>query len=375
MTGPHSAIWMFRPLLVLPACVALAIAAGCAGKQPVDETESTAERSAATADEGRLTRVIRPLDRILFVGDDLTQQMFYTQATGSALMALLPRYQLRIFNGGRNQATTTDAAEWLPGLLELTQPTVVFLQFGFRDFRRHETLDENRASFEEGLRNLIRIARQQSGVRQIIVLTPVPVATPLVEDAPPVGMNQTLAWLSQSSREVAEQEKVGWINLFDHTRAAWIAANASGGTPLTLGGELPTESGHIVLASIILNGLGVTGPMLERIGWSPLIPTEMARIRPVLAIRANPPTVRQASRSRDLYRQMLRHDEVFFRLWRLEHRNGRPADDRLKRMLASDEAWGPVAALALAYYGQGQPDPVFDQQQPLPPRQDEHEGL
>ncbi|MCC5831210.1 MAG: hypothetical protein JJU36_17355 [Phycisphaeraceae bacterium] len=351
--------------------------AGCAGgaAQPTGGAwRSDPARDRGAGDEvpliqrpedDRLTRVIRPLDRVLFVGDDLTQQWFYTQATGAALLATLPRYQLRIFNGGRRGSTAAEALEWIDGLMDLAEPTVVFLHFGLRDGKAFEEAELAKRAFEEGLERLIERVKARRGVRQVVVLSPVPVATPLVEEAPPVGFNRVLSLLSESSRQVAERQQVGWINLFDHTRRAWIASNASGGAPLTMGGEMPTEQGHTIIASIILKGIGVTGEDIERIGWSPLPPMQMARIRPVLAIEARPPDVRQAWRSRDLYRQIYRHDEAFFRSWRLESRISAEPDPR-RAILASDEAWAPVSALALAYYGAGHPEPEFEAPDTVP---------
>ena len=57
-----------------------------------------------------LERVIHPGDRILFIGDELTQQRLYTRATAAALLVIMPDADLRFFNGGYSDTTTETAA-------------------------------------------------------------------------------------------------------------------------------------------------------------------------------------------------------------------------------------------------------------------------
>ena len=48
-----------------------------------------------------LDQVVQQGDRVLFVGDEMTQQMLHTRALASALMGMYPDYDLRFFNGGK----------------------------------------------------------------------------------------------------------------------------------------------------------------------------------------------------------------------------------------------------------------------------------
>jgi hypothetical protein len=111
---------------------------------------------------------------------------------------------------------------------------------------------------------------------------------------------------------------------------------------------VPSAAAHVVIASLVLRGVGVSAKMLDSIGWSPLTPLRMRRVRHALAIPAKSPSLDDAERSRILYESMGDFDERFFRLWRLAPKHP-SLPPRKELRPAVDEAWTKVINAERAY--------------------------
>ncbi len=372
--------WMRLPMLVLAIAVPAA-AMGCAGadQAPADPDPSGAAQQRAQdadgevvvtplVDEGGVHEFLQRGDRVLFLGDDVTQQMFYTQATAAGLLALMPRQELRFFNGGRNGSSAADAVEWAPDLLELTRPTVVFVLFGLHEgLAGQDQPQQTLETYRRGLSDLAQVVGRHESVRRVIVASPLPAATLAVEVGPPTGANVLMSRMAEATVEVAREQGVGYVNLFEFMRQVYIAGNIGAGARMTFENGLPTEEGHVVIASALMAAMGVTAQDLEAIGWSPLPPRRMHRVRQVLAIAASPPDEALAARSRALYTTLTLHDERFFRAWRLAGRS-RSVPERRRAMAHADEAWRHVQLVAMSYYAPPDgPAPAMVQPLPMPP--------
>jgi len=248
---------------------------------------------------------LEPGDRVLFLGDDLTQQMFYSRAAATCLMALQPAAGLRFFNGGRDGATAGDAVTWSVPLLERVRPTVVVVCFGLNDAVTREA-----DAFELELSNLVATVRQCETVRDVIVMSP---------PALPRVTGEKLADFTAICRRVARTEQARYVDLHTPTARLYRDADRDRLKELTLGDRLPGEPAHVVIASHLLAAMGVTGEAATGVHWSPLTPVQMGKVRPDLAWRDTaPPALADAAASRRLYVLLTVCDELFFRLWRLE---------------------------------------------------------
>ena len=129
----------------------------------------------------------------------------------------------------------------------------------------------------------------------------------------------------------------------------YLGAMRVEGPSVALGSELPGEQAHMVVASVLLKALGVTPELLERAGWSPLRPLDMRRVRDTLVIDVEPPSLEEAQASRAIYLSIMRHDEKFFRAWRLAPRK---TTTRGREALMADatQVWASVAAAASETY-------------------------
>src|SRR6185369_9119302 len=145
-------------------------------------------------------------------------------------------------------------------------------------------------------------------------------------------------------------EGVGYIDLFRHMLNVYIASEKSGpGDPITVG-RLPNDIGHMVAASLVLHGLNAPAERLSSLGWSPLLPRKMARVRNALALPLKAPGAESAAANRDLFIALGPADEKFFQAWRLGG-GKHPTRDRAELLPQAEQAWQQAATLAKQTYG------------------------
>jgi len=286
----------------------------------------------------KFDEIIKSGDRIAFVGDDVTQQQFYVRSLGTALLCMKPGYGLRLFNGGIDGATATTALDWADDFLVTSKPTVVFLCFGLNDGKNLPPSDAVVDKYEDSLGKLIEKVKATQGVREVVVMSAPAVQTGQVEQGNKGGYNQTLYRLAMSAQTIATVKKVKFVDLYDPMRVVYTEAARAGGDMLTIGGRLPTEDAHTVLASVILYGIGVTRPMLEPVGWAPLKAPRMGRIRGALGITLSEPDYRLAVQSRTVYEKMREFDALFFQAWRLA-KPDRKTRSRPELLEQADASW------------------------------------
>ncbi len=289
-------------------------------------------------------QIIRPGDRVLFVGDELTQQMFYTRAVATAMISLQPDGGMRFFNGGKEGATVANATQWVDELMGMVQPTVVFVCLGSNDAQRTADPGEMIGDFLASMTQLLDQIVAHPSVREVVLIGPPPVPTGLSEQLQRGNVNHTLFVLSNLTKQLATARRMHFVNLFDHMKAVYLAQQAAAGEPLTIGGRLPSEEAHMIIASVVLRDIGITHAQMESIGWSPLLPLQMRRVRQVLAIPMAAPDMHRAQFSHELYMSMARFDEAFFRMWRLPNRHSSDAGTRP----SSEQAWMNVLQAAAA---------------------------
>ena len=70
--------------------------------------------------------------------------MFFTSEFAAAVTAVKPDANLRFFNGGNEGSTAGHALDWIDALMDLVQPTIVFVCFGLNESEA-ETSDSGTA--------------------------------------------------------------------------------------------------------------------------------------------------------------------------------------------------------------------------------------
>jgi lysophospholipase L1-like esterase len=338
------------------ACLtpALLWLAGCAAGQPAAPARPAAATAPAATQAVHYTDAIKPNDRVLFLGDEMTQSMFYSRAIATALLALMPDAGLRFYNGGMEGATAGSAAGWVDGLLQMTSPTVVFLCFGLNDGFGQAPTEALAARYQKNLGALIARVQAHPGVRLVLVLGP-PAIQPSLQVMPLSRLgrdasNPAFQLLSRAACAEAARRHAASCDLFAATDGVNTEAGQAG-VPLSLGGNLPNEIGHMVLAGAILSGLGVSGAELDQVGWPPLLPRKIGPIRPALAPGLRPTAdPDRTQRSIELYDALRAFDETFFRAWRLGGKSpSLPTRESL--LAAAEQVWGRVRLQARAAAG------------------------
>ena len=307
--------------------------------------------------------LIRPNDRILFVGDEITQQMYYTRATAAGLLAKYPEHGLTFYNGGRDGATVKDVDGWIDELLLVSKPSIVFVCLGRNDGEQYwpkpgesdEKLNRIVGDYEKRMRLLISRINSTSFVRRVIVLSSP--AQPVLPGADGRARlyNRTLRELALAGQRAAAAEGEGFIDLFEPMHITNQACYHAGSKAMTIGYNLPDESAHTVMASVIFWGLGIDEKSFGELGWAPLAARKMITIRNVLGMNLPTPKSELAELSREVYRGLMVPDQRFFRLWRisvpLSLKNDLPASVKspevLQKLLRGD--WQRIHTLT-SYY-------------------------
>lgn len=317
-------------------------------------TTASAQPATPAADTAlvamKFDNVIQKNDRILFIGDEVTQQMHYTRAVAAALISLRPDDNLRFFNGGYDGATPATALKWCDDLLDLCKPTVVFISLGLNELATPGTDEERAARFEQSLTQLVERIQKSPTVKRVIVMSSAPVLRPDDSEKNFSPENTTLLALSRAAERVAIARKAAFIDLIEFPRDVFVKSTLVQGPPLVMNNRLPSDIGHVVIASVILRGIGVTPEMLDPKGWAPLPPRSMHRVRQALAIKLKPVSLEYNDISQNLYQSFTKFDERFFHLWRLCKPNPQtPHRDRAVIGPQAEEAWADVRA-ATQYY-------------------------
>lgn len=316
--------------------------------QPLETTASS------TNNPLHHSRIFQPGDRVLFVGDQVTQTFTYPRAFATAMLSIRPHDKLRFINGGYDGATITSALTWIDDLLSISQPQVVFIAMGINDLLPATgssddpspsaplpDLAELESTIPQNLGLLVERVKAQAGVRSVILLGPSATQPGVSTRVDSTTLNPQLRKLSEWVMQTARQHQVNYIDMTEFSQAIYEQASQTDGEPLTFDGVRPNELGGVVLASIILKGLQVEARELEAKGWSPIAPRKMARVRSGLALELKAPSLEQADRSRALYDAMLPHEQIFFRAWRLAGKSP-SAGSREDAQQRADNAWSQV---------------------------------
>ena len=338
--------WMAAGWLGLLVLASVGLAGCAGGGQDAASRGSEAVRAAAPQTQAAtLAAVIKPNDRVLFLGDDMTQQMLYDRAMATALLALMPEAGLRFYNGGMEGATAAGALTWVDDLMQVTGPNVVFICFGLNDGYGQAPTAEMVNGYQRDLGRLIERVQKRAGVRLVIVLGPPSIqpAMQLAASSRPGrdGSDPTYKVLSRAACEEAARRLAASCDLFAATDGVNAEAGQEG-VALSLGGNLPNENGHMVIAGTILSGIGVSGAQLDAVGWPPVAARKIGPIRPALVAGLKPQADPDLTdRSMVLYEGLRAFDETFFKAWRLGGKSpSLPSRESL--LAAGDQVWGRV---------------------------------
>jgi len=221
-------------------------------------------------------------DRVVFLGDSITEQRLYTTYLEAYLLTRYPAYKLSFRNVGwggdtswLRQRIQTDenalfaaAPDAQQAMVERAvkaglgrdvlplKPTVVTIDFGMNDHSYQAFRQDICNAYARSQTLLARILKD-SGAR-VALITP----QPLEERRPDPDQdvrNHSLRKFSDALKGVAATEGVSFVDQFDSYMAAMLKARA-GKPDITIGGGdviHPGPAGQLIMAWSILKGLGM----------------------------------------------------------------------------------------------------------------------
>lgn len=225
--------------------------------------------------------LIRDGDRVVFLGDSITEQRLYTTYLEAYTLTRYPRWHLTFRNVGwggdtawlrqrahpneaelfaadsaKQEAMVEDAVQrGLERDVLPLRPTVVTIKFGMND-HSYQAFRED--IFRAYVRSQHRLAKvlKTAGAR-VAFLTPQPIEEKRPDPDKDVR-NISLRKFSDGLEEAAAKEGAVFVDQFDPYLALMMRERASNAAAFIGGGDAvhPGPAGHTLMAWIILKGLG-----------------------------------------------------------------------------------------------------------------------
>jgi lysophospholipase L1-like esterase len=225
-------------------------------------------------------------DRVVFLGDSITEQRLYTTYIEAYTLTRHPTWNLTFRNVGwggdtawlRQRAHPDEARLFaatgaeLDGMVEKSvargldrdvlplKPTVVTVKFGMND---HSYQQFRPDIFRAYVRSQQEIAKVLSanGAR-VTFLTPQPIEEKRPDPDQDVR-NQSLRQFSNGLKDVAAQTQAGYVDQFDPYLQIMMEARSKNPAAIIGGGDAvhPGPAGQTLMAWAVLKGLGATAPV------------------------------------------------------------------------------------------------------------------
>lgn len=195
-------------------------------------------------------------DRIVFLGDSITEQQLYTNYVETYLASRFPKLALTFANAGWGGDTSPGGMQRLERDVLSLKPTLVTLCYGMNDGRYTVSTRSIVADYEAGLRELISRLKA-AGVR-VVVLTPGVVDYDRNPSLQACDYNQGLRVLADVALRVAEEAEVPAYDL--HRLMLEVQSKAKAAYPkytMISDSVHPDPAGHLVMAYGLLEALGV----------------------------------------------------------------------------------------------------------------------
>jgi len=220
--------------------------------------------------------------RVLWLGDSITQGGDYVSFTTYYLERLFPRQSFDIVSIGRSSETLSGLSEKthpghrpclfdrLPRALELARPAVVIACYGMNDGIYHPASPDREKAFEDGVHRLVTLCH--SAGAKVIVLTPPPFDRIPVKALQPKGAPDYSYRIPYEGYDEVLGDFARWelglpkedaqvIDLHGPIDAYLAARRRTTGTFSFVGdGIHPNASGHLLMAQLVIRGLGLELP-------------------------------------------------------------------------------------------------------------------
>jgi lysophospholipase L1-like esterase len=198
---------------------------------------------------------LKPGDRVLFLGDSITEQKIHTRYVMNYFTLRYPGMDVTFRNAGVSGDTALGGLGRLQRDVLSQKPTIVTICFGMND-GGYSAFDQGRYdNFMKGMTGLVTELKK-ANVR-VILLGPGCVDPDQRPSLKEQNYNDTLSRYSKGCKELAEKEKVEYIDLHDMMIDAQTKAKAKDPKYTMIPDSVhPGDPGQAVMAYAILKALG-----------------------------------------------------------------------------------------------------------------------
>ena len=194
-------------------------------------------------------------DRVVLLGDSITEQRLYTTVIEAYTLARFPQWKLTFRNIGWGGDTAQGGLGRAPRDMMPLKPTFVTIDFGMND-HGYKAFDENIfKNYIEKQTGLVSLLKG-SGAR-VALVTPQPIEEKRPDPDKDVR-NISLRKMSDGLRDVASKEGALFADQFDPYMAVMLKARQAEPTAMIGGGDAvhPGPVGHTIMGWAILKALG-----------------------------------------------------------------------------------------------------------------------
>ncbi len=218
-------------------------------------------RAAATSNSAAMPHTpagdfgIHDGDRVVFLGDSITEQKFHNNLIEVFALTRFPEWNLRFRNAGWSGDTAPGGLKRLERDVLFFNPTLVTIKFGMNDHGYKPFVPERFQTYIAAQDGIAR-ALKAKGVR-VVFLTPQPIEDKRTDPDKDVR-NLSLRQYSDGLKAVATSNATGFVDQFDPYMKFLVAGHATNATASIGGGDAvhPGPVGHTLMAWIILKALG-----------------------------------------------------------------------------------------------------------------------
>ena len=219
-------------------------------------------------------------DKVVFLGDSITEQKLYTTYIEAYAVTRFPKLKLAFANRGWGGDTAWMRMRSFPDekvlfaadgdaqqkLIEESvddvlirdvvtfKPTIVLINFGMNDCNREPFREDLFRAYVRGQKEIVKVLTK-NGARPIL-LTPQPLE-PLIADPASDPRNQSLRKFADGLKDIAAKQNLTFLDQFDPYMAILKREHAQNAKVNIGGGDEihPAPVGHTIMAAILLKQL------------------------------------------------------------------------------------------------------------------------
>lgn len=252
-------------LSAFASCVAIAILCGPSAVRAADAAPSRVATSMpTTAGGGSAQLILSKGDRVVIIGDSITEQKLYSRYIEDYLIACQPQLNLWVYQLGWG-------GEWAGGFLQRMDSDLLPLKanvittcYGMNDGGSKPWDESTGQKYQADMKALVE--RAKAAGMKVVVGSPGAVDTDFFRgpNATPAQYNDVMDHLKAIDRQLAAEEGVVFANVHDPLMSAMSAAKSAMGKEYHVcGGDgvHPQANGHVVMAYAFLKAMGFDGDL------------------------------------------------------------------------------------------------------------------